>query len=158
LKKRIATLLVAMVAVFSTAAFALEEGITDEATTTAQDVARGHWVYFVGKAVPRNADSTSDTECAPLRVSVRAYVAGNRAKGTMKVNERSLDLAARKDKNGKWHGLLSVDGKKVGGFMGRYFPNRKVFLGGMRLNGHLYKLELRRVLPAQAEPIDEGTE
>lgn len=158
MKKKIATFLVVMVAVFSTAAFALDEAGTDNAATTTEDSARGHWVFFVGKAVPRNTDSTSDVECAPLRVSVRAYVAGDRAKGTMKVNERSLGMVARKDKNGKWHGLLSVDGKKVGGFLGRYFPGRKVFLGGMRLDGHLYKLELRRVLPAEAQPIDEGTE
>lgn len=149
--KKLAALSVMLLAVCSTAAFAFVDPDMDE--LTAEEVDKGVRVFFIGTATPRNVDSTSNVECPPLRVSLRAYVIRDRAKGTMVVDGTSYDMYARRDKNGVWHGVLSIDGKKVGRFRGRYLSQRKVFIGGMKLNGRVYKLHLRRVFLARAEPI-----
>ena len=151
MKAKIAALSVVMLAVCSTAAFALVDTEADE--TSKDDLTRGTRVFFVGKAVPWNADASTEAVCPDLRVTVKAIVAGGVAKGTMTVDGKSFEMYARKDDKGVWRGILTMDGEKIGKFRGRYLGQRNVFIGGMKLDGRTYRLYLRRLLLATAEPI-----
>jgi hypothetical protein len=140
-----------MLAVCSTAAFAFVD--TEAEEISEEDLARGIRVFFAGKATPWNADATTDAVCPDLRVTLRAVVCNGRAKGTMTVAGTSHEMYARKDDNGVWHGVLTNEaGEKVGRFRGRYLGQKKVFIGGMKLEGRAYKLYLRRLFLATAEP------
>ncbi len=151
MKTKIAALGVAMLAVCSTAAFAFADSEEDEISE--EDLARGIRVFFAGKAVPWRVDATTDAVCPDLRVTVKAIVSNGKAKGTMTVDGTSYDMYARKDDKGVWHGVLMENGDRVGRFRGRYLGQRKVFIGGMKLGGRAYKLYLRRLFLATAEPI-----
>ncbi len=151
MRKKIAALSVVMLAVFSTGAFAFVDPELEEVTD--EELERGIRVYFVGKATPRDVDDTTESCCPSLRVTVKAIVANGRAKGVMTVDGRSFDMYARRDDEGVWHGVLIKDGEKVGKFRGRYLAQRNIFIGGMKLDGRVYKLQLRRVFPGSAEPI-----
>ncbi len=151
MKKKIAALSVVMLAVFSTGAFAFVDPEVEEVTD--EEIERGIRVYFVGRAIPRGADDTTDSCCPSLRVTVKAFVSGGRAKGVMTVDGKSFDMYARRDDEGVWHGVLVRDGQRVGKFRGRYLAQRNLFIGGMKLDGRAYKLQLRRVFLATAEPV-----
>ena len=158
MKRKIAASLLVMVAVFSAAAFAAEGTQIDRSTTASNaQNGRGHWVFFVGKATPRVEDST-DTDASPLRMSVKAYVTGNRARGSVKVGDKTYGMVAHGGKKRVWRGVLFSDGKRVGAFRGKYLPNRKAFTGAMRLDGSPYRAELKRVYPAQTEALPEGSD
>ena len=136
----------------STAAFAFADSEVEEISE--EDLARAIRVFFAGKAIPWNADATTDAVCPNLRVTVKAMVSNGKAKGTMTVGGRTYEMYARRDDKGVWHGVLTTeDGEKVGRFRGRYLGQRKVFIGGMKLEGRTYKLYLRRLFLATAEPI-----
>ncbi len=159
MKRKLAASLLVMVAVFSAAAFAAEGTQIDRTAAAASgESGKGHWVFFVGKATPRLEDSSTDADCTPLRMSVKAYVTGNRARGSVNVGSKTYRMVARRDNKRIWRGVLYSDGKKVGAFKGKYLPNRKAFIGGMRLDGGTYKVELKRVYPARAEELPEGSE
>ena len=150
MKRKLAALSVMLLAVFSTgAAFAF----VDADEISEEDVERGVRVYFVGKAVPKNEAPSTEARCPGKRVTLRAIVANGRARGTMTVDGTSYEMYARKDSNGVWHGVLTKDGERVGIFRGRYLGQRKVFIGGMKLDGQVYGLYLRRLFLANAEPI-----
>jgi hypothetical protein len=151
-KKKIAALSVVVLAVLSTGAFAFVD--TEFEEVTEEELERGVRVYFVGRAIPRNAEPSTEACCPGLRVTVKAIVASGRAKGVMTVDGRSFDMYARKNDQGIWHGVLINDaGERVGKFRGRYLGQRKVFIGGMKLGDNVYKLLLRRVFLSTAEPV-----
>jgi len=159
MKRKLAASLLVMVAMFSAAAFAAEGTQTDRTAAAPNgESGKGHWVFFVGRATPRLEDSSTDAECTPLRMSVKAYVTGNRARGSVNVGGMTYRMVARRDNKRIWRGVLFSDGKKVGAFKGKYLPNRKAFIGGMRLDGKPCKVELKRVYPARAEELPEGSE
>lgn len=150
MKRKLAALSVMLLVVFGTgAAFAF----VDAEETTEEEAERGVRVYFVGKAIPKNEDPTTNAVCPCERVTLKALVAGGRAKGTMTVGGVAYGMYARKDDKGVWHGVLLKDGERVGRFRGRYLGQRKVFIGGMKLDGRIYRLHLRRLFLATAEPI-----
>ena len=152
MRKKLAALSVMLLAVFSTgAAFAFVDTEVDELTE--EEARCGVRVYFVGKAVPKNDDPTTDARCPGKRVTLRAIVHNGRAKGTMTVDGDAYEMYARRDDKGVWHGVLAKDGERVGKFRGRYLGQRQVFIGGMKLDGRVYGLYLRRLSLTNAEPI-----
>ena len=152
MRKKLAALSVMLLAVFSTgAAFAF---VDTEADDIMEEEARcGVRVYFVGKAVPKNDDPTTDAVCPAMRATLKAIVFNGRARGTMTVDGDVYEMYARKDDSGVWHGVLMKDGERVGKFRGRYLGQRQVFIGGMKLDGRVYGLYLRRLFLTNVEPI-----
>ncbi len=152
MKAKLAALAVIVLAVLSTAAVAFGE---NEDRTEIEQAARGIWVFFVGKATPRGTASTDDAQCRPLRVTLRAYVVGDRAKGKMNIAGTIYDLVASRNSGGVWTGVLTLGGEEVGSLKGKYFHKKGLFVGVLKLDGRVYKLELRRVRLATAERLPE---